>query len=323
MPGLWNDLPAPVEGSCLMCGKEREVIDVNVRRTVDIGIGICDACSYALREAWNDFKRLRIPALDSNIATTYVVIPRLIPSRSELDISGYEFVVAGGGWPSTSFLSRQDLVKWLRDTFKVITWPGRILRIYAGFDEHARFAEVVLLTIWGSDYAKTKEVDLKWSSFDALLTPATVKGAFMIGAKAGFEGFLLQRELAPSATRECIVLGEPAVRYLTVKRGLDKDPVWSSGKMLDAYFEAMPEKERLVVGQLLSSESIESSPPSKTAPVAVKTVVVPARPTTSAVQQDLGFDKPGDQSAGIEAEFEETEEEASSTQITGPLEPKP
>jgi len=292
MVDFGNNLPPPTEGHCLMCGKDREVIDVGIHDPLQESLapsyGICDSCSYLLREEWNIAKRLRVPALDSKIATTYVVIPRLIPSRSELDVSGYEFVTVSGGWPSTAFLSRDLLVKWLRETFRIVTWPGGILRIYAGFDEHARFAEVVLLTIWGQDYEKTgRVVDLKWSNFDSLLTPPTVRGAFAIGAKAGFEGYLLRRELAPAATGECIVLGEPALRYLAVKQGIDKDPVWSNEAMLEAYFKAMPERERLVVGQPLSEQQV--APPIK-AEIVREVSPRMTKPSVEAVQQDLEFE---------------------------------
>ena len=134
---------------------------------------------------------------------------------------------------------------------------GYVLAIYAGFDEHSRFVEVVLLTIWGHDYTRPGSSELKWGNFDGLLAPPTPRGAFVLGVRGGFEGFLLRRELAPATFLGCTVLSEPAVRFLAAKRHEDVNPVWGSQAMIDAYFKAMPPTEQQLVGQLLGTIQAE------------------------------------------------------------------
>jgi len=243
-------------GACTVCSKSRSVLMVT--KTV----GICDACSYVIREEWNDIKMLRVPALDPKIATTYVVIPRRHPSRSELDVSAYEFVTTAGSWPMTAYNpDKKELAKWLLSSFGIVTWPMAMTRIYAGFDQSSRFAEVVLLTLWGYKYdPPTKDESLGWSGFQALLSPETTKGAFVIGAKAGFEGFLQRRELAPAVTTECTVLSEMAVRYLAIKFGEEHHPIYGSNAMADVCLQKMASPEKVLVGQLLGMTDVSEKP---------------------------------------------------------------
>lgn len=310
----------PMPGHCLVCGKQRLVL-VFRSEVLDCPLHICDACSYVLREEWNDIKMLRIPALDPKIATTYVAIPRQLPNRSELDVTGYEFVTSprgmGCNWPVTSYNpDRRELCKWLADTLGIVTWPKGMTRIYAGFDAMSRFAEVVLLTLWGLKYdSLVKEELLGWQGFATMISPESTKGAFVIGAKAGFEGFLMRRELAPAATLSCTVLSEPAIRYMAVKRGDEKRPMWSNTAMTDAYFQAMSSQEKLVVGQLLGISEEE--------PEVKVEVVAPAPSSKSPAQQSLTF---GDSevSVGSDESVVDLEDDGKGGMavIRGPLEPE-
>jgi hypothetical protein len=310
-------------GVCAICKKERMVL--KVARIDEAEVGICDACSYVIREEWNDIKMLRIQALDPKIAVTYVVIPRRFPSRSELDVTGYEFLTVSGGWPVTSYNpDKREMAKWLLDTHRIVTWPKGMTRIYAGFDASTRFAEVILLTLWGDHYdTNPKDPPRVWRGFSEMLSPETTKGAFVIGAKAGFEGFLLRRELAPAATTECTILSEPAVRYLSFKRGPESNSVWASKPMMEACFQMMSSKEKLIVGQLLGMTEEEPPPPAK--------VVSPAKPAAaptnaSEPQQSLDFDDSSprtttDDEPDDTVEYEDDGNGGMSA-VRGPLEPE-
>jgi hypothetical protein len=313
-------MTTPALGACSVCHKERLVL------AVAKDVKVCDACSYVIREDWNDIKMLRTPAVDPKIAVTYFVIPRRHPSRSELDVSGYEFVTVAGGWPVTSYNpDRKELALWLLQTLGIVTWPKGMTRIYAGFDASLRFAEVVLLTLWGMKYdPPPKDEALMWRGFSAMLSPETTKGAFVIGAKLGFEGFLQRRELAPAATTECSVLSEMAVRYLAIKRGADRHPVYSSQPMVDVYFQGMSSQEKLLVGQLLGMSADED----ERVPVVEAHVVAPdssSRKDDRESQQSLDFeDSTADaETADDEADYEDDEDDEGETiAVRGPLEPK-
>ena len=314
----------PMMGYCTVCGKERLALPIR-SIVLDTTIYLCDACSYVLREEWNDIKMLRIPVLDPKIAVTYIAVPRLLPNRSELDVSGYEFIASSRGmgcnWPVTSYNpDRRELCKWLSTTLGIVTWPKAVTRIYAGFDAMSRFAEVVLLPLWGLQYEPAvAETKFDWLGFASMISPESTKGAFVIGAKAGFEGFLMRRELAPAATMECTVLSEPAIRYMATKRGDEKRPMWSSGSMTDAYFQAMTSKEKLVVGQLLGMQEEEP------APVVEAKVVEPARASKEKAQQSLSFDPvgsptPSDREEGV-VDLED-DGNGGMAVVRGPLEPE-
>lgn len=312
---------SPALGTCACCGKERLVLQVAPNQH------LCDACSYVIREEWNDIKMLRLPALDPKIATSYVVIPRLLPSRSELDVTGYKFisskpaqvlntrlsfkegqttvdVATNPTWPMTSYNpDRRELAKWLHDTVGIVTWPKGMTRIYAGFDPNFRFAEVVLLTLWGYRYEpETLEKSFGWCGFEDMISPESTKGAFVIGAKAGFEGFLMRRELAPAATLECGILGEAAIRYMAAKRGEEKRPVWSTGSMVDVYFQGMTSHEKVVVGQLLGMSDDEEMAVPATPQVVAQVVPVPqaassAQPPTPRAARTSGSQQDTQQTA--------------------------
>jgi hypothetical protein len=316
----------PVQGECVFCRKIRFVIPLRERFSTGEK-GVCDGCSYACREEWNDLKSLRTKALTPEFSTTYLLLPKLLPERPELDLGSYQLVVVKEDLPSLVFSQPENLVVWLRETMHIITWPGVLKRIYAGFDSEAKFSEVVLVAAWGDDYNASK-VSRELRTFPELLDKSTSSQAgFHLGLKGGFEMMLWRREMSPERTVLCTHLRATAMRYLGIVRGQDEDPEMPGEELAAAYWKGMLDEERLALRQLLSV-----LPPASEADE--------VRPVNPAVQAELPFadtvsvesdedEEPetsvvdDSESAFVEAETsEEDEEETTTAEIRGPLEPR-
>jgi hypothetical protein len=302
-----NLVPQQV-GLCVLCSTTRSVIGSSLQLP---GVGICDACSYVLREQWNEVRRLRIPAEKPELVTTYVLLPRLMAKRSELDITGYEFLTMDGDLPSIGYMDAPELVVWLRETLKIVTWadPNVLRRIYVGYDCESRFAEVVLVSAWGFDVAANRAAKIArtWQTIDDLKSNVkNPQAGFVLGVKGGFETVLWRRELMPERTVLCSYLREAALRFIGLSRGTDFDAETQTEGMANAFWLATTSEEKVVLKQLL-----KVMPPPEPAPV------VPAV-SKDANQMELEFDEPNDEASDDESDGESVVETREA--IRGPLE---
>ena len=267
----------PAKGTCVFCLSEDErVVSPSLHRKSDPpGLvrepGVCDSCSYTLARFWRRARGERVEAVTPRVIRTYALVPRLKKGRAEEDLSGYDFLVdEDGRLPSLdgSAVDRDRLAGWLADAHGVVTWPATTRPCYLGYDASADMSEVVLVWAWGKIPLERGQ---RFASLDDLLAEATPEAGFYLGVKQAFEAMLARRELSPGDFHTCLVLRQPAVRYLATRGycpggGEDVD---DDADMLEIYRAAMSADE-LEVARLLAAAAARAGAeeePARAAPV--------------------------------------------------------
>jgi hypothetical protein len=256
----------PIPGRCVFCEKDGDVVGVPGSMVCVAGSkglphahGACDLCSYALRHAWQRAQGERVVAVSPHLVRTYALVPRLRKGRSASDVSGYEFLIdhldLDGRLPSADFLPPGGLFPWLGKQYGVVTWEETTRRCYLGYDGRADFAEVVFAWAWGRDpRAAVKSI---FQDFAYLLAEPSADAGFYLGVKAAFEALLWRQEVEGDEAAPCVLVREPAMRYLgsQARRGGGRDDgEGDDSTMVEIYRSAMSPEEIKVVAFVLGAE---------------------------------------------------------------------
>lgn len=225
------------KGICLFCGKPEKVIRLantpGLAQAMSTAIaaklapadGICNECSYSLRNFWMVERNELIRASSPQIVLTYVLVPSLLSEHSDKDIAAYEFMVDNtGNVPSTDFWDdakrNTKILDWLEKVHGVVSWKSMLKRCYLGFNPSGLFSEVLLVRAWGRTF--THSVETTSVGFMRLLSQVVPEAGFYLGVKNAFEALLWQREAVPAGNELCVVMREASMRYIRFKAGLDK-----------------------------------------------------------------------------------------------------
>jgi len=231
--------PSIHKGICLFCGKPDKVIRLantsGLAAALSTAIasklapadGICNECSYSLRNIWMGERNELIRASSPRIELTYTLIPTLLAEHSDIDITSYEFSVdSTGNVPSTDFWDdvRRDtkILEWLDKTYGIVTWKPMFRRCYLGFNPSGLFSEVLLVRAWGRSFKHPVEVSQV--PFMRLLNQVAPEAGFYLGVKSAFESLLWRRETVPAGNELCVVMREAAMRYIAYRSGQEKAP---------------------------------------------------------------------------------------------------
>ncbi len=256
--------PAIHKGICLFCGKPDKVVRLanttGLAQALSTAIearlapadGICNECSYSLRNVWMGERNELIRASSPRIVLTYALIPNLLTEHSDVDVTAYEFVVDGtGNVPSTDFWddARKEtkILDWLDKTYGIVSWKPVLRRCYLGFNPSGLFSEVLLVRAWGR--SPRHQVELPRASFLRLLNQVAPEAGFYLGVKSAFEALLWRREAVPAGNEICIHMREAAVRYLAYKSLQEKAPDSTS---VDFCYGLMSAVEREIARDVLS-----------------------------------------------------------------------
>lgn len=214
-----------VPGTCLYCGADPSDVvlpegtlpEGTLAKT--LALGVCDPCSYGLAHHWARTRGERPGLRAPRVVKTYLLVPFLPKGREPEDLSGYKFLVGeDGGLPWLHYVrDAEAAVSFLDREHGVRTWASMFRSVYHGYDGHGDFSEVLLDWSWGRSLLESSRGDrsLVFRTFAELLEGGLLDACFHLGVKEAFEGLLARRELSPSTMRLCVVLREPAMRYLT------------------------------------------------------------------------------------------------------------
>lgn len=225
------------KGICLFCGKPEKVIRLantpGLAQAMTTAIasklapadGICNECSYSLRNFWMVERNELIRASSPQIVLTYVLVPSLLVEHSDKDITAYEFLVDNtGNVPSTDFWddAKRDakILDWLEKVHGVVSWRSMLKRCYLGFNPSGLFSEVLLVRAWGHTFTHSAETTSV--GFTRLLSQVVPEAGFYLGVKNAFEALLWQREAVPAGNELCVAMREASMRYIRFKAGIDK-----------------------------------------------------------------------------------------------------
>lgn len=272
--------PAIHKGICLFCGKPDKVIrlanTLGLAQAISTAIasklapadGICNECSYSLRNTWMGERNELIRASSPRIELTYTLIPSLLPEHSDIDITSYEFAVdSTGNVPSTDFWddARRDtkILEWLDKMYGIVSWKPMLKRCYLGFNPSGLFSEVLLVRAWGRSYKHPVEVS--HVPFTRLLNQVAPEAGFYLGVKSAFEALLWRREAVPAGNELCVVMREAAMRYIAYRSGQEKAPDTTS---IDFCYGMMSPLEKEIARDVLVDMSKSATVlPSKVEPV--------------------------------------------------------
>lgn len=200
------------EGRCLFCGLPKAVLLASLQAPS----GICDVCAYIARETWQEKRGLFAVMSGPEILRTYVLVPKLLPERAEIDLSGYVFLTdAHGHLPGLPITGADKVSALLAERYGCVTWPELLHRVSVGYDSQGQLSEVLLATAWGFVPGQPRNFPSK--SFAAMIEEGGVGAGFVLTVKTAFETVLWKREMAPDTHLPCTHMREPAVRWLAWK----------------------------------------------------------------------------------------------------------
>ena len=248
----------------MSCGDDTSLV---VAPSHDVGLGICDLCSYALRHVWKRELGEIIGAKTPRLVSNYVLVPRLPEGRSVLDIAAYKFLTVQHDdryvLPSFEFSSGWQVAQRLESQYGVAAWESTLREIYLGYSATGEMANVLLAWAWGQrpEGLRPEGKAHTWTTFAELLAKPTPEAGFYLGVKAAFEALLWQREKVAGAEPDDIepvslFLSEPAVLCLS-----DHE----SPKMIELYRSILTPEEaevvRVVQGDRRDRERLASEKP--------------------------------------------------------------
>jgi len=205
----------PAPGTCLYCGSERDDVVTPAGNIAEhLKLGVCDPCSYTLLHAWRRSRGEVACATTPQLVHTYVLVPTFAKGRAEEDLSAYSFLVnEEGGLPRFYFnKDPREVVAGLAREQGIATWAETTRFCYQGYDSRGDFSEVLLFWSWGKIPASPG--GRGFSTFETLLKTPGPDAGFYLGIMRAFEGLLARREIAPETNKVCVVLREPAMRYM-------------------------------------------------------------------------------------------------------------
>ena len=300
-------LSLPCPGTCLYCGGERDdVIAPAGTVAATLQLGVCDVCSYALQHAWRRSRGEVAGAISPAPVNTYVLVPARAKARAEEDLSAYNFLVdAEGGLPKIPYSKVSMVAADLAREHQIAAWTDTLRPCYLGYDSRGDFSEVLLVWAWGKIPASAGQ---RFSSFETLLKAPGPDAGFYLGVKQAFEGLLARRESDPDNTKVCVVLREPAMRYL---RYQNYGSALETGQGHEDEDEAMLElcrasmsSDELSVLALLEAADRDAA---EVAGSQIRPDVAPHRRTRAAVKDDV--DGVGDDDGEAVGEEEAASEE--------------
>jgi hypothetical protein len=255
--------PAIHKGICLFCGKLDKVVRLantpGMAQALTTAIasklapadGICNDCSYSLRNVWMTERNELIRASSPRIVLTYLLVPSMLVEHSDVDIAAYEFLTdSTGNVPNIDFYDDErkisKILPWLEKTYGIVTWPVKIKRCYLGFNPMGLFSEVLLVRAWGKSYKHV--VETQQVGFLRLLNQVAPEAGFYLGVKSAFEALLWRREAVPAGNELCVVMREAAMRYIAYKSQQEKVPDATS---LDLCYGLMSPLEKEIARDVL------------------------------------------------------------------------
>jgi hypothetical protein len=255
--------PAIHKGICLFCGKPEKVIrlanTLGLANALSTAIaarlapadGICNECSYSLRNHWMAERSELIRAASPQIVLTYLLVPSILPEHSDKDITAYEFLIdSTGNVPSTDFWddAKRDpkILDWLEKVYGVVSWQPMLKRCYLGYNPSGQFSEVLLVRAWGRSYAHP--VETKQSSFHRLLGQVVPEAGFYLGVMNAFEALLWRHEAVPAGNELCVTMRESAMRYIRFQSHQDKPPDNTSVSLCHGLMSPL---EKKIAGEVL------------------------------------------------------------------------
>lgn len=220
------------------------------------------------------------------MSRSYVLVPRLKKGREELDVSSYEFFVTpAGDLPSLAYARDGRVLAASLASRGLATWPETLRRCYVGYDGAGDFCDVQLAWAWGQVPGE-RSVPRSWRTFEELLAETGPRAGFLLGVKVAFEAILWRREVRPDEERVCVVMREPAMRFVRYLLSDNPESLGEDEAMLDLCRDSMSPDEREVMALCEASKEEASKEE------AAKKVVAEEAARLSASELPRGEDEP-------------------------------